>query len=658
MDVTINNFEKTLPDIFEAVNSADFIAIDGEFTGLRNGPDITAYDTPAEYYGKLRDGSLNFLLVQVGICTFKFDELKNKYVYKVFNFYVFPRVFNKNISSDLNFLCQASSIHFLCGSGFDFNKLFKEGIPYLTLADEEILQEELTAKYENLNNSESFTKVTIPEELSSVVEDACNKIEKFLSPKSTDNEICFERCNGFIRKLIFQTAYERFSTANFSLCTKWVDNSLILVAQKGKSKAEHDRENYEKEKNDIQEAVGFSKIIKHISKSEKLIVGHNMLLDICHIVNRFCWPLPDSYWEFKEMVHQIFPRVIDTKYMCSAYPFRDLIPSSVLSHMLKRLKEPPFQFPEAEAENAECGYSMTERKSHEAGFDAYTTGLAFIALTSYLGKKSKQNSIEFKSELIKQYENRLFLMKIMDYSYINLKGNEPKPSRNHVFHITFPKEWKTSDIVQLFNAYGNIHISYCNQSTAWVTLLEQEKSKLVISGLIEPNLKETPGLRKPYTVLTWNSFHEKITAAKHNISSSLHLSNRQSLRLSKMNTTSTPKTVNDVIPTTEDCSSGEGKGKDDCIKLYSKRSGDINNTPRKRKKDDQDEDLTISNSRNSNNLSESLPEMADSLCSTSKNISSIKRSVSSDKINSLMLFKHLKGNEDSLHKTFEEASWE
>lgn len=39
----------------------------------------------------------------------------------------------------------------------------------------------------------------------------------------------------------------------------------------------------------------------------------------------------------------------------------------------------------------------------------------------------------------------------------------------------------------------------------------------------------------------------------------------------------------------------------------------------------------ISNSRNSNNLSESLPEMADSLCSTSKNISSIKRSVSSDK---------------------------
>lgn len=62
----------------EAIDSCDFIAIDGEFTGLRNGPDVTAYDTPSLYYTKLRDGSLNFLLIQVGLCTFKFDHLKKK----------------------------------------------------------------------------------------------------------------------------------------------------------------------------------------------------------------------------------------------------------------------------------------------------------------------------------------------------------------------------------------------------------------------------------------------------------------------------------------------------------------------------------------------------------------------------------------------------
>lgn len=46
------------------------------------------------------------------------------------------------------------------------------GIPYLTTADEGALQEELTAKYEYLNHSDSFTKVPIPEELVPVIEDA------------------------------------------------------------------------------------------------------------------------------------------------------------------------------------------------------------------------------------------------------------------------------------------------------------------------------------------------------------------------------------------------------------------------------------------------------------------------------------------------------
>lgn len=31
-------------------------------------------------------------------------------------------------------------------------------------------------------------------------------------------------------------------------------------------------------------------------------------------------------------------------------------------------------------------------------------------------------------------------------------------SRNHVFHITFPKEWKTNDIMQLFSPYGKFFL--------------------------------------------------------------------------------------------------------------------------------------------------------------------------------------------------------
>lgn len=76
----IADFATSLPEVLSAIDSADFISIDSEFTGLRNGVEPTAYDTPAEYYTKLRDGSLNFLLVQVGICTYKYHPDKNKLV--------------------------------------------------------------------------------------------------------------------------------------------------------------------------------------------------------------------------------------------------------------------------------------------------------------------------------------------------------------------------------------------------------------------------------------------------------------------------------------------------------------------------------------------------------------------------------------------------
>lgn len=43
-------------------------------------------------------------------------------------------------------MCQTSSISFLASQGFDFNKLFKLGIPYLTANEEEKLMKRLEEK--------------------------------------------------------------------------------------------------------------------------------------------------------------------------------------------------------------------------------------------------------------------------------------------------------------------------------------------------------------------------------------------------------------------------------------------------------------------------------------------------------------------------------
>jgi len=58
---------------------------------------------------------------------------------------VFPKPINRQVT-DTRFMCQSSSLIFLANKDFDFNKLFKHGIPYLTASDEEKLVKRLEEK--------------------------------------------------------------------------------------------------------------------------------------------------------------------------------------------------------------------------------------------------------------------------------------------------------------------------------------------------------------------------------------------------------------------------------------------------------------------------------------------------------------------------------
>lgn len=71
---------------------------------------------------------MQFLIVQFGLSTYKYDKSSKKIIYKTYNFYVFPTTNSRlSGSQDLKFLSQASSISFLASHGFDFNKVFREG---------------------------------------------------------------------------------------------------------------------------------------------------------------------------------------------------------------------------------------------------------------------------------------------------------------------------------------------------------------------------------------------------------------------------------------------------------------------------------------------------------------------------------------------------
>jgi len=58
--------------------------------------------------------------MEVGITAFRCIQNKNKYEANRYTFYVFPRSF---AFIDNTFMCQASSLEFLCQHNFDFNKV-------------------------------------------------------------------------------------------------------------------------------------------------------------------------------------------------------------------------------------------------------------------------------------------------------------------------------------------------------------------------------------------------------------------------------------------------------------------------------------------------------------------------------------------------------
>ena len=99
------------------------------------------------------------------------------------------------------------------------------------------------------------------------------------------------------------------------------------------------------EMDNITKNVGFSKVIRKISQSNKLVVGHNMLLDVAHTVHQFIDELPPTLADFKILVQSTFPNLVDTKLMASSHPFREFINSTVLYDLLKRVHSTPFSMP-------------------------------------------------------------------------------------------------------------------------------------------------------------------------------------------------------------------------------------------------------------------------------------------------------------------------
>ena len=143
----------------------------------------------------------------------------------------------------------------------------------------------------------------------------------------------------------FTGGFSRLVTGSVTITPKLL--LLILTSLYLFIKEEERNQN---EMDELNKATGFSKIIKKLTSSKKLVVGHNLMMDLCFMVNQFIAPLPESLHEFKQLLSQNLPYICDTKLMAKSTPFQEDIPETSLEELLKVLsQDKPFKMPQVES---------------------------------------------------------------------------------------------------------------------------------------------------------------------------------------------------------------------------------------------------------------------------------------------------------------------
>lgn len=477
MEVTKDNFNDELPAILKSIEKAAFVSIDGEFTGLSNeNIKNSALDTQAERYLKNRDTASKFLLVQFGLCAFHYDEKNGKFSSEAFNFYVFPRPFHRNLAPDSRFMCQTSSIDFLINQNFDFNKLFKSGISYLRLSEVNKIKENISERQQIRKNQTPNAGVSdqVPPDQREFISDIEKKFATWLKDSKNTEKLTIDNCNAYQRRLIYNCVKPKFiEDFNFHLETVKGKNEMIVTKmdESEQKKLEQDRD--QQDFDELQDAIGFTKVVQKIIDSKKIVVGHNMFLDLLYTMHQFVTPLPENYDEFKIQVRENFPKILDTKLMASTSPLKEEIPHSSLEELVKILSVAPFKMAKMASGNYKIGDE--NGKYHEAGYDAFITGLCFIAMSNKLANYSEKNPKENvwpNDKYLSPFFNKVNMMRIMDISYLNLAEKEEIPDRSHVFHVTFPVDWKIPDLLNLFSPFGSVSVSWINENSAYVSLRE------------------------------------------------------------------------------------------------------------------------------------------------------------------------------------------
>jgi poly(A)-specific ribonuclease len=125
----------------------------------------------------------------------------------------------------------------------------------------------------------------------------------------------------------------------------------------------------------------FHRACDKLKRKRPVLVGHNCFTDLIYLYSTFIGKLPETVGEFGLRIHDLFPVIVDTKYMFT-HNCGNLNPASSLDSIEESLRTQ--QTPRIET-HKDHGKYLTDELYHEAGYDSYLTARVMILLSTKLG---------------------------------------------------------------------------------------------------------------------------------------------------------------------------------------------------------------------------------------------------------------------------------
>ncbi|KAH9210741.1 ribonuclease H-like domain-containing protein [Leptodontidium sp. 2 PMI_412] len=430
MEVDQAHFRRQLLPILKHIANAKFVSFDLEMSGISTRPKYSAGDrshdvgkpTLQQQYDEMRSAAETFQVLQFGITCVEEDREKDFYLARPYNFNLNPlSAEGVDLRLDRTFTFSTSACDFLNKNGFDFGKVFREGVPYLSRDEEE----ERRAEYsQRANKNASIPDIVVgPEDLSTLefsrlarktIKDwfndptpdmsfvnigsdagALNAFQRRLVHQLVRNEFptlrTFPRNDGYFMQVEHldvkkEEEFQKRKDARFNtLIAKQKGLRWIFEALSGGDLSDIEPEwFYNQAAEDSDEQLlevqrEFAQVTQTLRRKKHIIVGHNLFADLAFLFRTFIGHLPVNVKHFQEDIHVLFPYVIDTKYVAT-YGNDAMNPRSNLKELLAPFRKT--HVPLILLHQSHNAYGAEFGKEHEAGFDSWMTAELFVKLAA------------------------------------------------------------------------------------------------------------------------------------------------------------------------------------------------------------------------------------------------------------------------------------